>query len=289
MWRQAGRDLLPTAPEQNPSRCPPRSMGLTLPKMLRPYFLFHRELLGELARLSYQTVREMMAEAADESASRPGRLAVIQTFGSSLKWNHTFMPSSPAEFTSMTGRGYPSPMSTPTRPELLFRHKVLRLLRDRGLITQERIDLLLSWRTCARCGARMKILAFIFDPKLIRPSTTSNRKPAPELHRAEPRSLEAPTLWIHAGALPARPPSTLHHFDFRVPPTSKSVFANPTSPSLPPRAGSPDCPPPPPRLQFPSRSSTGPRIWRAGWLEISVSGSRDRTCIWSAASEAIPA
>ena len=86
-----------------------------------------------------------------------------------------------------------------------------------------------------------------------RSSTTSNRKPAPELHRAEPRSLEAPTLWIHAGALPARPPSTLHHFDFRVPPTSKSVFANPTSLSLPPRAGSPDCPPPPPRLQFPSR------------------------------------
>ena len=29
---------------------------------------------------------------------------------------HTFMPSSPEEFTSMTGRSYPSPMSTPTRP-----------------------------------------------------------------------------------------------------------------------------------------------------------------------------
>ncbi|MGH9320682.1 MAG: transposase [Vicinamibacteria bacterium] len=55
--------------------------------MLRPYFLFHRELLGELARLSYETVPEMMAAAADESASRPGMVAVIQTFGSSLKWN----------------------------------------------------------------------------------------------------------------------------------------------------------------------------------------------------------
>jgi Transposase zinc-binding domain len=39
----------------------------TLPKMLRPYFLFHRELLGELARLAYETVREMMAAAAGES------------------------------------------------------------------------------------------------------------------------------------------------------------------------------------------------------------------------------
>jgi hypothetical protein len=59
----------------------------TLPKMLRPYFLYHRELLGELARISYETVREMMAEAADEPDARPGMVAVIQTFGSTLKWN----------------------------------------------------------------------------------------------------------------------------------------------------------------------------------------------------------
>ena len=55
--------------------------------MLRPYFLFHRELLGELARLAYETVREMMAADSDEPSARPGMVAVIQTFGSSLKWN----------------------------------------------------------------------------------------------------------------------------------------------------------------------------------------------------------
>jgi hypothetical protein len=55
--------------------------------MLRVYFLFHRELLRELARISYETVREMMAIALDEPNARPGMVAVIQTFGSSLKWN----------------------------------------------------------------------------------------------------------------------------------------------------------------------------------------------------------
>jgi len=35
--------------------------------MLRPYFLYHRELVGELARLAYETVHEMMATAIDES------------------------------------------------------------------------------------------------------------------------------------------------------------------------------------------------------------------------------
>ena len=57
----------------------------SIPKMLRPYFLYHRELLGDLARLAYETVREMMAAASDEPDARPGMVAVIQTFGSSLK------------------------------------------------------------------------------------------------------------------------------------------------------------------------------------------------------------
>ena len=59
----------------------------SIPKMLRPYFLHHRELLGDLARLAFETVREMMACAIDEPAARPGMVVVIQTFGSSLKWN----------------------------------------------------------------------------------------------------------------------------------------------------------------------------------------------------------
>ena len=58
----------------------------SIPKMLRPYFLHHRELLGDMARLAYETVREMMAAAVDEPDARPGMVAVIQTFSSSLKW-----------------------------------------------------------------------------------------------------------------------------------------------------------------------------------------------------------
>ncbi|GMR23810.1 MAG: hypothetical protein BMS9Abin37_2282 [Acidobacteriota bacterium] len=60
---------------------------LSIPKMLRPYFLHHRELLGDMARLAYDTVREMMAVAVDEPNARPGMVGVIQTFSSSLQWN----------------------------------------------------------------------------------------------------------------------------------------------------------------------------------------------------------
>jgi len=37
-----------------------------LPKMLRPYFLHHRELLGGLAHAAWETVLELMCAAAGE-------------------------------------------------------------------------------------------------------------------------------------------------------------------------------------------------------------------------------
>jgi len=44
------------------------------------------------------------------------------------------------------GSWHPIPYVDSYKAELVLRHKVLRLLRNRELITQERIDLLLSWR-----------------------------------------------------------------------------------------------------------------------------------------------
>lgn len=38
-----------------------------------------------MARLAYDTVRELMAAAVDEPDASPGMLGVIQTFASSLK------------------------------------------------------------------------------------------------------------------------------------------------------------------------------------------------------------
>jgi hypothetical protein len=43
-----------------------------------------------MARLAFDTVREMMACAVDEPAARPGMVTVIQTFGSPLNSNASF-------------------------------------------------------------------------------------------------------------------------------------------------------------------------------------------------------
>ena len=51
--------------------------------MLRPYFLDHWPLLGRLCRAAYETVRDLMAEAAGEPALKPGLIAVVETFSDS--------------------------------------------------------------------------------------------------------------------------------------------------------------------------------------------------------------
>lgn len=51
---------------------------LTIPKMLRVYFRNHRELLGELSRCAYETLKELMTAAAfEEKDSRPGMVSVV--------------------------------------------------------------------------------------------------------------------------------------------------------------------------------------------------------------------
>jgi hypothetical protein len=93
--------------------------------MLR-VFLHHRELLGALSLAAYETVKELMAAAAvEEEGFRPGVVSVGQTLGD---------------------RVIPVPYVDEGAAERLFRHKVLALLRRRGLLSQERIELLFSWR-----------------------------------------------------------------------------------------------------------------------------------------------
>jgi len=38
----------------------------TLPKMLQAYFMHHRELLSDLARVAYETLHELMCQAVDD-------------------------------------------------------------------------------------------------------------------------------------------------------------------------------------------------------------------------------
>ena len=119
----------------------------TVPKMLRVYFLHHRELLGELSRAAAETVKELMSAAGgEEEGLRPGVVSMVQTFGDRVNYHpHVHALSSRGGWTR-SGEWIPVPYVDERAAEELFRHKVLALLRRRGFLSEERIELLLSWR-----------------------------------------------------------------------------------------------------------------------------------------------
>jgi hypothetical protein len=120
--------------------------SFTIPKMLRPYFLYRRELLDELAQAAYETVHELMVAAVDEEDFRTGMVGAVQTFSDSPRWNPHIHGLAPRGGWFASGQWVPVPYIDAKAAELLFRFKVFRFLKDHGLVTEERIRLLLSWK-----------------------------------------------------------------------------------------------------------------------------------------------
>ena len=87
-----------------------------------------------------------MVAATGEESLRPGMVAVVQTAGDLANWH--------PHVHALVSRGgwardwewVPLAYVDESAAELLYRHKVMRLLQDVGLLTEERTELLLSWR-----------------------------------------------------------------------------------------------------------------------------------------------
>ena len=101
----------------------------------------------EDGRICMQTVKELLSAAAgEEEGFRSGLVSVVQTFGDRANFHpHVHAVVSRGGWTD-SGEWVPVPYVDERAAEELFRHKVLSLLRRRGLVSEERIKLLLSWR-----------------------------------------------------------------------------------------------------------------------------------------------
>jgi hypothetical protein len=108
--------------------------------------LFRRELLTELARAAYETVHELMAQAVEDNQARPGMVVAIQTFSDNLLWNpHLHCIVSRGVWLA-DGQWVPVAYVSTHAAEMLFREKVFRLLQQHDLLSDERINILRSWR-----------------------------------------------------------------------------------------------------------------------------------------------
>jgi len=92
-------------------------------------------------------VHELMAEAAcEEGGFRPGMVAVVHTAGDFLGWHpHAHALVSRGGWIR-GGDWIPVPYIDMRAAELLFRRKIFLMLKKEGLLSDERIKLMLSWR-----------------------------------------------------------------------------------------------------------------------------------------------
>ena len=120
-----------------------------IPKMLHPYFLRHRELLGGLARAGWETVLELIVAAVDDETFRPGMVAVVQTAGDMANWQPHLHALVSRGGWAAGGEWSPVPFVDELSAELLFRST--RLIR---------------W-CVRRAGSEMKVIAFIIDHAVV--------------------------------------------------------------------------------------------------------------------------
>ena len=106
----------------------------------------NRELLADLARLAYETINELTSDAAGDNNARPGVVVVPQTFGSVLNPHpHSHCLASRGVWDEQ-GQWLPVSYVDSVAAEKLFAHKILHLLKNKGLLSDERIELLRSFR-----------------------------------------------------------------------------------------------------------------------------------------------
>jgi hypothetical protein len=58
-----------------------RQWVFTIPKRLRIFFRYDRQLLGKLCKAAWETVREVYALEVDGDCGVPGLIGAVQTFG----------------------------------------------------------------------------------------------------------------------------------------------------------------------------------------------------------------
>jgi hypothetical protein len=123
-----------------------RQFVFTVPKRLRVFLRFDRTLLGDLARLAWETVLEVYCATLGREDLVPGMIAGIQTFGELIHWHpHIHALVSEGAFDA-AGAFHPLPAVAAEPFRKLFAHKVLGLLLGRGKIGPEVVENIRSWK-----------------------------------------------------------------------------------------------------------------------------------------------
>lgn len=128
-------------------KVPHRHFVFSIPKILRRYFLYDRSLLPDLSRCAWESLKVFLQEVVPERNPIPGAVITIQTFGDFLGFNpHCHILMTDGCFYGNKGMFRVAPPLELKKLEAIFRHKVFRMLLNKGNIPEEMIRLISTWK-----------------------------------------------------------------------------------------------------------------------------------------------
>lgn len=95
--------------------------------------------------MAWETVRELIAAAAGDEVC-PGMVTTVHTAASNLRWHPHIHAVASRGGWNRAGAWHPVPYVDTRAAETIFRHKVISFLAAEGLLNEERIALLDSWK-----------------------------------------------------------------------------------------------------------------------------------------------
>ena len=124
---------------------PHRHFTFGIPKMLRPYFRFNRDLLKDLCRIAHKCLLEYMRTTLDLPDALPGAVMAIHTFGEYLDF-HPHLHAMVADGLFVrSGLFHVLPYASLKPLEELFRAQVITFLVNKGLLPVARANMLRDW------------------------------------------------------------------------------------------------------------------------------------------------
>ena len=123
---------------------PHRQWVFSIPKRLRPYFMYDRKLLSKLSKCAWKVLSDYLKCSVSEDDATPGAVISVQTFGDFLNFNsHLHIIATDGCF---NGDGFIFG-SQPNSSDLVkpFRDEVLKMLKKEGKINDAIIENMLSW------------------------------------------------------------------------------------------------------------------------------------------------
>ena len=124
---------------------PHRQWVFSIPKRLRPYFMYDRKLLAKLSQCAWKVLSDYLIHSVSVGAATPGAVIAVQTFGEFLNFNpHLHIIATDGCF---HGDGDFMVGTKPNASDLeeAFRTEILKMLKKEGKINDAVIENMLTW------------------------------------------------------------------------------------------------------------------------------------------------